>query len=61
MLRIDLLIKLALAVLLGGIIGFERELAGKPAGLRTNILICIGAASRASPRRPRSGSWLRSA
>jgi putative Mg2+ transporter-C (MgtC) family protein len=31
-------------VLLGGIIGFERELAGKPAGLRTNILICIGAA-----------------
>jgi len=31
-------------VLLGGIIGFERELKGKPAGLRTNILICMGAA-----------------
>ena len=43
-LRLDLLIKLSLAVLLGGIIGFERELAGKPAGLRTNILICLGAA-----------------
>ena len=43
-LRLDLLAKLLLAVLLGGIIGFERELAGKPAGLRTNILICIGAA-----------------
>ncbi|MEP6989842.1 MAG: MgtC/SapB family protein [bacterium] len=43
-LRLDLLVKLALAVLLGGIIGFERELSGKPAGLRTNILICIGAA-----------------
>jgi putative Mg2+ transporter-C (MgtC) family protein len=43
-LRADLLLKLLLAVLLGGIIGFERELAGKPAGLRTNILICIGAA-----------------
>ena len=42
-LRLDLLIKLLLAVLLGGIIGFEREIAGKPAGLRTNILICIGA------------------
>ncbi len=42
-LRIDLLVKLLLAVLLGGIIGFEREIAGKPAGLRTNILICIGA------------------
>ncbi|MCY7380649.1 MAG: MgtC/SapB family protein [Gemmatimonadaceae bacterium] len=43
-LRVDLLVKLSLAVLLGGIIGFEREVAGKPAGLRTNILICIGAA-----------------
>ena len=30
--------------MLGGAIGLERELAGKPAGLRTNILICVGAA-----------------
>jgi putative Mg2+ transporter-C (MgtC) family protein len=29
---------------LGGAIGLEREIAGKPAGLRTNILICMGAA-----------------
>ena len=43
-LRLDLLVKLALAVFLGGIIGFEREINGKPAGLRTNILICIGSA-----------------
>jgi putative Mg2+ transporter-C (MgtC) family protein len=43
-LRLDLLIKLSIAVFLGGIIGFERELSGKPAGLRTNILICLGAA-----------------
>jgi putative Mg2+ transporter-C (MgtC) family protein len=42
-LRLDLLVKLSLAVFLGGIIGFEREIAGKPAGLRTNILICLGA------------------
>jgi putative Mg2+ transporter-C (MgtC) family protein len=42
-LRLDLLVKLALAVFLGGIIGFEREINGKPAGLRTNILICLGA------------------
>ncbi|MEO7457403.1 MAG: MgtC/SapB family protein [Gemmatimonadaceae bacterium] len=42
-LRLDLLVKLVIAVLLGGVIGFERELAGKPAGLRTNILICVGA------------------
>ena len=31
-------------MLLGGAIGLERELSGKSAGLRTNILICIGAA-----------------
>src|SRR5207245_2140654 len=31
-----------LATVLGGAIGLERELGGKPAGLRTNILICIG-------------------
>jgi uncharacterized membrane protein YhiD involved in acid resistance len=30
-LRFDLLVKLLLAVLLGGIIGFEREIAGKTA------------------------------
>lgn len=29
---------------LGGIIGLERQFHGKPAGLRTNILICLGAA-----------------
>lgn len=32
------------ALLLGGAIGVERELSGKAAGLRTNILICVGAA-----------------
>lgn len=32
------------AAVLGGIIGLERELAGKAAGLRTNLLICVGAA-----------------
>src|SRR5215813_6643567 len=35
-------IKLVLAVLLGGIIGVERQIRDKPAGLRTNILICVG-------------------
>lgn len=42
-LHLDVLVQLGLAVLLGGAIGLERELAGKPAGLRTNILICVGA------------------
>lgn len=32
-----------LASILGGAIGLERELSGKEAGLRTNMLICVGA------------------
>ncbi len=36
--------RLLLAALLGGAVGLERELRHKPAGLRTNMLICIGAA-----------------
>jgi putative Mg2+ transporter-C (MgtC) family protein len=43
-LRLDLLAYLGVAVLLGGAIGLERERRGKAAGLRTNILICTGAA-----------------
>src|SRR5215471_11530344 len=35
-------IKLIVAVILGGIIGIERQIRDKPAGLRTNILICVG-------------------
>src|SRR5690606_20701466 len=31
------------AIICGGIIGLEREWKHKPAGLRTNILICLGA------------------
>lgn len=42
--RLDTLARLLLAALLGGFIGTERELSGKPAGLRTNLLICVGAA-----------------
>ena len=42
-LRLELLFQLLLATFLGGAIGMERELSGKPAGLRTNILICLGA------------------
>jgi putative Mg2+ transporter-C (MgtC) family protein len=33
-----------LAICCGAAIGFERQLRHKPAGLRTNILICLGAA-----------------
>jgi len=38
----DTWLKLALAAACGAAIGFERELHDKPAGLRTNMLICIG-------------------
>ncbi len=41
--HLGLLARLLLAAILGGIIGLERELSGKPAGLRTNLLICVGA------------------
>ncbi|UCF09197.1 MAG: MgtC/SapB family protein, partial [Thermoplasmata archaeon] len=34
--------KIFIALLCGGIIGFERELKDKPAGLRTNILVATG-------------------
>jgi len=41
---IDLIVKLLLAFILGGIIGLEREQLGRPAGLRTHVLVCVGAA-----------------
>ena len=39
---VEITLKLVLAVALGGLIGLERESSQKPAGFRTNILICIG-------------------
>src|SRR5579863_1778948 len=36
--------RLLLAAVLGGVIGLERELKHRPAGLRTNMFICMGAA-----------------
>jgi putative Mg2+ transporter-C (MgtC) family protein len=41
---LELIQRLSLAVLLGGLIGLEREWRNKDAGLRTNILIAIGSA-----------------
>lgn len=38
------IIKLCLAAILGMIIGFEREMHLRPAGLRTHALVCIGSA-----------------
>lgn len=38
------LLRIIAATLLGAAVGFERERAGKPAGLRTHILVCLGTA-----------------
>lgn len=40
----DVLIRIGIAALLGGLIGFEREYFDQPAGFRTHILVCLGAA-----------------
>ena len=39
-----LLLRMVLAFFCGGVIGIERELKRRPAGFRTHILICMGAA-----------------
>jgi len=41
--EIEILIRLSIALVLGGIIGFEREQSNHAAGFRTNILVCVGA------------------
>lgn len=42
--ELDVVLRLLIAAVIGGVIGYERERASKPAGLRTNILVCMGAA-----------------
>lgn len=36
------IIRLLIALVIGAVVGMERELKGKPAGIRTNMLMCIG-------------------
>ena len=40
----EFIIRLALACVCGGMIGLERELRGRQAGFRTNLLVCVGSA-----------------
>lgn len=42
-LEIELVLRLVLAAALGSIIGLDREWNYKPAGLRTHVLVCMGA------------------
>ncbi len=41
---VQLLVRLSVAALLGGVIGFQRERTGKEAGIRTHMLVTLGAA-----------------
>jgi putative Mg2+ transporter-C (MgtC) family protein len=41
--HIEMLLRIALSVVLGAAIGFERQIRGRPAGLRTIMLISLGA------------------
>ena len=41
---LEMVLRLLLATALGAAIGYQRERAGKPAGLRTHVLIALGAA-----------------
>jgi putative Mg2+ transporter-C (MgtC) family protein len=40
----QLVMRMLLAALLGGLLGLERELKGKSAGIRTHMLLCLGSA-----------------
>lgn len=40
----EFILRLALACVCGGMIGLERELRGRQAGFRTNLLVCVGSA-----------------
>lgn len=42
---VEIVIRLALAIGLGGVLGLEREWRGKPAGLRTHMMVSLGAAT----------------
>jgi putative Mg2+ transporter-C (MgtC) family protein len=39
----DVLMRFVLALIASSLVGFEREKTGHPAGLRTHMLVCIGA------------------
>jgi uncharacterized membrane protein YhiD involved in acid resistance len=42
--QVDIAVRLLLATILGGAIGFEREVHDHPAGVRTHLLVCLGSA-----------------
>ena len=41
---LSIIIRLVLAMLIGGVLGFDRDIKSKPAGFRTYMLVCAGSA-----------------
>jgi uncharacterized membrane protein YhiD involved in acid resistance len=41
-LDLELILRVLLSFVLGGVLGYEREQSGRPAGLRTHMLVCAG-------------------
>jgi putative Mg2+ transporter-C (MgtC) family protein len=41
---LEALIKIIVAVIFGGVVGWQREARFRPAGLRTHVLVCVGSA-----------------
>lgn len=42
--ELEVIFKLLIAFIIGGAVGFTRTISGKPAGMRTQMLICVGSA-----------------
>ena len=40
----EILLRLFIATVVGGLVGLEREVVHKPAGIRTHMLVCLGSA-----------------
>ena len=40
----EIIFRLLLAAFLGALVGFEREVHGRPAGIRTYLILCLGSA-----------------
>lgn len=40
---LEIVIRLALSILIGGVVGYNREYKNRPAGFRTHVLVCLGA------------------
>jgi putative Mg2+ transporter-C (MgtC) family protein len=44
-LHLELILRICVAAVLGGIIGYERDVHGRPAGLRTHALVALASAT----------------